>query len=58
MYFMKNSFAVDSASFKQNKYTLGTYIPIVPPEFLKEHEKDTAAILIMAAAIRMRWQEL
>lgn len=54
MYFMKNSFAVDSVSFKQNKYTLGTYIPIVPPEFLKEHEKDTAAILIMAAAIRMR----
>lgn len=44
------TFVVDSASFKQNKYTPGTHIPIVSLEFLKEHEKDTAAILIMAAS--------
>lgn len=44
------AYVVDSAPFKQNKYTPGTHIPIVSPEYLKEHEDEVAAVLIMAAS--------
>lgn len=44
----KIEFVVDSADFKQNKYTPGTHIKIVPPEELKKGE--VGSILVMAAS--------
>lgn len=46
----KVSFVVDSAPFKQNKYTPGTHIPIVSPEFLGAHQKEIGVVLVMAAS--------
>lgn len=46
----KVSFVVDSAPFKQNKYTPGTHIPIVSPEFLEVHKETIDAVLVMAAS--------
>lgn len=46
----KVSFVVDSAPFKQNKYTPGTHIPIVSPEFLEEHQEETDVVLVVAAS--------
>lgn len=46
----KIAFVVDSAEFKQNKYTPGTHLPIVSPEYLKMHEDEIGAILVMAAS--------
>lgn len=40
-------YVIDSAQFKQNKFTPATHIPIVSPEFLSKGEID--AVLIMAA---------
>lgn len=40
-------FVVDSADFKQNKYTPSTHIPISAPERLKNHEVQM--VIIMAA---------
>jgi hypothetical protein len=44
------SFVVDSAPFKQNKYTPGTHIPIVSPDYLGSHQEEIGAVLIMAAS--------
>ena len=41
-------FAVDSASFKQNRYTPGTHLKIVAPEQIKQEKID--AVLVMAAS--------
>ena len=41
-------YVVDSALFKQNKYTPATHIPIVPPETLESDPVDT--VIIMAAS--------
>jgi hypothetical protein len=41
-------FVVDSAPFKQNKYTPGTHVPIFSPDVL--HTKPVAAIIVMAAS--------
>lgn len=46
----KVSFVVDSADFKQNKYTPGTHIPIVSPEYLKKSENEVSKVLVMAAS--------
>lgn len=46
----KVAFVVDSADFKQNKYTPGTHIPIVSPNVLKEQEAEVGNVLIMAAS--------
>ena len=46
----KVAFVVDSASFKQGKYTPGTHIPIVSPAYLKEKESEIEAVLVMAAS--------
>lgn len=46
----KVEFVVDSAVFKQNKYTPGTHIPIVSPEALSEQSSEVGAVLIMAAS--------
>lgn len=40
-------YVVDSAGFKQNKFTPATHIPVVAPERLKENEVHT--VIIMAA---------
>ena len=40
-------YVIDSAKFKQNKYTPATHIPIVAPERLKNREVQT--VIIMAA---------
>jgi SAM-dependent methyltransferase len=44
----KIRFVIDSAPFKQGKYTPVTHIPIVAPSVLDSH--DLRAVLIMAAA--------
>lgn len=41
-------FVVDSASFKQNKYTPGTHLKIVAPEQIKKEKIE--AVLVMAAS--------
>ena len=41
------SYIVDSAKFKQNKFTSGTNIKITPPEFLNLEKPD--ALIIIAA---------
>jgi 2-polyprenyl-3-methyl-5-hydroxy-6-metoxy-1,4-benzoquinol methylase len=41
------SFIVDSATFKQYKYTPATHLKIYPPDYLKE--KNLSGIIIMAA---------
>ncbi len=41
-------FVVDSASFKQNRYTPGTHLKIVAPEQIKKEKID--AVLVMAAS--------
>lgn len=41
-------FVIDSAPFKQNKYTPATHLPVVPPDILNETKVD--AVLIIAAA--------
>lgn len=43
----KITYIVDSAEFKQGKYTPATHIPIVPPERLNENEVQI--VIIMAA---------
>jgi 2-polyprenyl-3-methyl-5-hydroxy-6-metoxy-1,4-benzoquinol methylase len=43
----KIKFVVDSALFKQGKYTPATHIPIVHPDILKSGEVD--AVIVMAA---------
>lgn len=45
----KIAFVVDSADFKQGKYTPGTHIKIVPPAILEE-SPDVGAVLVMAAS--------
>lgn len=49
-------YVVDSAPFKQNKYTPATHIPIVAPERLKEGEVDM--VLIMAAGYSMEVKQI
>ncbi len=44
----KIAYVIDSAPFKQNKYTPATHIPILAPDVLNHDPVDT--ILIMAAA--------
>ncbi|WP_190615699.1 class I SAM-dependent methyltransferase [Tepiditoga spiralis] len=44
----KCKFIIDSASFKQNKYTPATHIKIVSPEYLRKH--NVKSILIMAGS--------
>ncbi|HOY32839.1 MAG TPA: class I SAM-dependent methyltransferase [Bacteroidales bacterium] len=44
----KIKYVVDSAPFKQNKYTPASHIPIVAPEMLRANKVD--AVIIMAAA--------
>lgn len=44
-------YVVDSAPFKQNRYTPATHIPIVEPERLKKGEVDI--VMIMAAGYSM-----
>ena len=44
----KIQYVVDDASFKQNKYTPATHIPILPSQVLKEQPVD--AVIIMAAS--------
>ena len=46
----KIAFVVDSAEFKQNKYTPGTHLQIVSPEHLKLNEDKVGAVLVMAAS--------
>ena len=46
--FGKVEFVVDSAVFKQGKYTPATHIPIVPPETLKSDPVD--AVIVMASS--------
>lgn len=46
----KIEFVVDSAPFKQGRYTPGTHIPIVPPEYLEQRQLGIGAVLIMAAS--------
>ncbi len=46
----KIAFVVDSAPFKQDKYTPGTHIPIVSPEYLEQKQPEVSAVLIMAAS--------
>ena len=41
-------FVVDSAEFKQGRYTQGTHIPIISPSELKKEKVD--AIIVMAAS--------
>ena len=43
----KIKYVVDSAPFKQNKYTPATHIPIVAPEMLLTDKVD--ALIVMAA---------
>lgn len=43
-------FVIDSAAFKQNKYTPGTHIPIFSPEILSMEKSPIGAILVMAAS--------
>ncbi|WP_135076058.1 class I SAM-dependent methyltransferase [Terasakiella sp. SH-1] len=42
------AYVVDSAPFKQNKYTPATHVPIVPPDRLREH--PVKAVIVMAAS--------
>lgn len=57
----KVEYVVDSAPFKQNRYTPASHIPIVAPEHLDAH--PVGAIIVMAASysdevasiIRRRW---
>lgn len=44
----KIKYVVDSASFKQSKYTPATHIPIVSPEALDPDPVD--AVIVMAAS--------
>ena len=44
----KIKYVVDSAPFKQGKYTPATHIPIVPPSTLKESPVD--AVIVIAAS--------
>ncbi|NQT30028.1 MAG: methyltransferase domain-containing protein [Candidatus Saganbacteria bacterium] len=44
----KIKYVVDSATFKQGKYTPATHIPIVSPETLKKEPVD--AVIVMAAS--------
>ncbi|MEQ8187128.1 MAG: methyltransferase domain-containing protein [Candidatus Eremiobacterota bacterium] len=44
----KIKYVIDSAPFKQGKYTPATHIPIVPPELLNSDPVD--AIIVMAAS--------
>jgi hypothetical protein len=44
----KIKYVIDSATFKQNKYTPATHVKIVPPETLNSDKVE--AIIIMAAA--------
>lgn len=44
----KIEFIVDSADFKQGKYTPGTHLKIVSPDDLRNH--DIGAIIVMAAS--------
>lgn len=44
----KIEFVVDSAEFKQNKYTPGTHVLIVPPEEVQR--RGIGAIIVMAAS--------
>jgi len=44
----KIKFVIDSATFKQNKFTPATHIPIVAPEILNTEEIDS--IIVIAAA--------
>ncbi len=46
----KIEFVVDSAVFKQNRYTPGTHIPIVSPDVLSERQSEIGVVLIMAAS--------
>ena len=43
----KIKYVVDSAPFKQNKYTPATHVPIVAPEMLLTDK--VAAVIVMAA---------
>jgi len=42
------SFVIDSAPFKQGKYTPATHLPILPPDVLDE--RSVAAVIVMAAS--------
>lgn len=44
----KIAYIIDSATFKQNKYTPATHLPIVAPNHLKKEPVD--AVIIMAAS--------
>ncbi len=44
----KIKYVIDSAAFKQNKFTPGTHIPIVGPDVIKEDPVE--AIIVMAAS--------
>ncbi len=44
----KIRYVIDSAPFKQGRFTPSTHIPIVPPEALKEDPAD--AVIVMAAS--------
>jgi len=44
----KIKYIIDSAPFKQNKYTPATHLPIVPPEFFYSNPVD--GIIIMAGS--------
>ncbi len=46
--YKKCKFIIDSASFKQNKYTPATHIKIVSPEYLRKH--PVKSILIIAGS--------
>ena len=41
-------FVIDSAPFKQNRFTPATHLPIVPPDCLREGKVD--AVMIMAGS--------
>ena len=41
-------YVLDSAPFKQGRYTPATHLPIVPPERLAEGEVD--AVIVLAAS--------
>jgi len=44
----KIAYVVDSAVFKQNRYTPATHIPIVSPDFIKE--KPVKAVIVIAGS--------
>lgn len=46
----KVAFVIDSAPFKQDRFTPGTHIPIVSPAYFGMHQEDVGAVLVMAAS--------